>query len=42
MALVPAILVFAVAVTLNVMIFDGEVNAYLNEYGNYVCFIVGR
>lgn len=41
MALVPAILVFAVAATLNVMVFDEGVNAYLNEYGNYVCFVVG-
>lgn len=40
-ALVPAMLVFAVAVASNAMVFDGEVNAYLNEYGNYVCFIVG-
>lgn len=39
--LVPSVLVFAAAVVLNVVIFDGGVNAYLNEYGNYVCFIVG-
>lgn len=39
--LLPAIFVFAVAVTLNIVVFDGGVNAYLNEYGNYVCFVVG-
>lgn len=39
--LLPAILVFAVAVTLNIVVFNGGVNAYLNEYGNYVCFVVG-
>lgn len=39
--LVLAMLVFSTATTLNVVIFGCGVNAYLNEYGNYVCFIVG-